>query len=156
MDPRRNDNTLPFPFLSLLSSVTISDLVCVCYGEELTGDAGDGLAEDLPIHELAPAWVALNRIQVRHQVCVRIRIAVSEKDRILVVLKSVSECTRVKVFRESEVLANLVLEVGYIRTAPMPANLFLFRFLFRVDGDLHAVVKHRICLVVVEDVEFDG
>ena len=71
-------------------------------------------------------------------------------------LELVSECERVVVPRELEVLAHLVLEVADISAGSMPTNFLCLSLLFGVDRHFHPVVKHGVWLVVVEDVKLDG
>ena len=63
---------------------------------------------------------------------------------------------RVEVLRKGKVLANLVLEVRNVGAAVVPADLLMLCFLLAVYRHFHPVIKHRIRLVVVQYVEFDG
>lgn len=65
------------------------------------------------------------------------------------------ERTCVEVLGECEVLADLVLKVGDIGAAVVPSKLLLLGLLLTVDSYLHAVVEHRVRLVVIQDVELD-
>lgn len=58
-----------------------------------------------------------------------------------------------EVLRKRKILADLVLKVWNVRAATIPAYFLRFWFLLRVASDLHSVVKHRVCFVIIQDVE---
>ena len=62
---------------------------------DVEGVACERVAERLSCGELSLHWVAHNLVKVVCQVCVGVRIAVREVDRVIFVLKVVSEGVRV-------------------------------------------------------------
>jgi len=100
--------------------------------------------------------VPLNPFNIILKVSVGVRVAVCKEDGIVVIFKLVRECQGVVILGKLEIFADLVLEVADISAVSVPSCLFLFSYALGVNRHLHAIVKHGVGLVVVEDVELDG
>lgn len=85
-----------------------------------------------------------------------VRLKITEKNIILVVLKSISERSSIVILSIGvRIASNIVLKVTYICAVSVPTNLFIFRLFITVDCNFHSVVEHRIAFVVVHDVKLD-
>ena len=87
-------------------------------------------------------------------VCVRLKI--TEKNSILIVIKSIRErCGKIVPSIGVRVTSDIILEVTNISAVPTPPNLLIFCLFFTIDGNFHSVVEHGIAFVMIHYVEFN-
>lgn len=125
-----------------LDHYLLASFARLCDSEHLAVDTTEGLAQGERLDEASPSRIPLNLRNVVLQVRVRVRIAVGEKDSVVVVAKFVRERQRVVILRVLVILAHLVLEVADIGAGSVPPDGLVICLSLGVHGHFHPVVEH--------------
>ena len=148
------ESVLRLYLTALLASCWLRSMLCDC--QKLAIYTSKCLTKGASLQKCLPLGVSLDFWDVILQVRVAIGVAVCEENWIVIGVELISERQSVVVASELKVLSNLILEVRNVGTGSMPTNLLLFSLALWVDWHLHAVVEHRVGLVVVQNVELYG
>ena len=108
------------------------------------------------MEEVRSHWIDLYLVQVVLEITKCVRLEVAEENCVFVVFERIGKRSgKIESSKVTVVSSNCILKVAYVSSSAMPPNLLIFSLLFTVNCNLHSVVKHRIALVVIHNVELD-
>jgi len=100
--------------------------------------------------------INLNLVQIILQITKSVRLKITEKYSILVILKCVSKRSSEIISRKICIISsNRILKVANICTASMPTHLLLFCFFLTIYGYFHTIIEHRVIFVVIHNVKLN-
>lgn len=144
MHPSREHNTFLSCFLFILAR----------HCQLNTVNPRQSLAQTLALEKLFTSRILTQKRQILLQVRVRIRVAITEKHRVLIMLERVRKSRRVIILRAILVLPDRIPKIPNICARSMPTYLLSLSFFIRVNSNFHAIVEHGVALGIVQNIEF--